>query len=82
MKTKAQKWGNSLAVRVPSHIARLAGVRADDPLEAEVVQGKIVLTPMTGRPMHFDLDDLVRKIEPRNRYSETDFGAPRGREVW
>jgi len=32
--------------------------------------------------MHFDLDDLVRKIEPRNRYSETDFGAPGGREVW
>lgn len=82
MKTKAQKWGNSLAVRVPSHIAREAGVSPEDELDAEVVQGKIVLTPARGKPARYNLADLVRKINPKNRYRETDFGKPRGREVW
>jgi antitoxin MazE len=82
MKTKAQKWGNSLAVRVPRDIAREAGVNADDALEVEVVGGKIVLTPARKAPARYDLGALVKKINPRNRYRETDFGKPQGREVW
>jgi antitoxin MazE len=82
MKTKAQKWGNSLALRLPSHIAREAGVQPEDELDAKVVQGKIVLTPARGKPPSYNLADLVRKINPKNRYRETGFGKPRGREVW
>lgn len=82
MRVKAQKWGNSLAVRVPSHVARLAGLQVNDSLEAEVVQGKIVLTPAKSQPMRFELAELVSNIQPGNRYRETDFGVPRGHEVW
>jgi antitoxin MazE len=83
MKTKAQKWGNSLAVRVPRDIAREAGVHPDDTLEVEVVKGRIMLTPATrAAPARYDLGALVKKINSRNRYRETDFGKPRGREVW
>lgn len=32
MKTKAQKWGNSLAARVPTGVAKQAGVNVDDSL--------------------------------------------------
>ena len=83
MKTKAQKWGNSLAVRVPRDIAREAGVHADDTLDVEIARGKIVLTP-TARPgpTRYDLGSLVKKISSRNRYRETDFGKPQGNEVW
>ena len=82
MKTKAQKWGNSLAVRVPRGIAQEAGLHPDDALEVKVVQGKIVLTPAAAAAKRYDLGALVKKISPRNRYRETDFGKPRGREVW
>lgn len=83
MKTKAQKWGNSLAVRVPRGVAEKAGLNPDDALEVEVVRGKIVFTPAAKdkRPK-YRLADLVRKITSKNRYKEADFGAPVGREVW
>ncbi len=83
MKTRAQKWGNSLAVRVPREIARAAGVHPDDTLEVAVVKGKIVLTPtIQSGPARYDLGALVKKINSRNRYREIDFGRPQGREVW
>ena len=83
MKTKAQKWGNSLAVRIPRGVAERAGLKAEDLLEVDVVRGKIVFMP--ARPnerQKYRLDDLVRKISVKNRYKETDFGTPVGREVW
>jgi antitoxin MazE len=82
MKTKAQKWGNSLAVRVPRGIAEEADIKPEDALEIEVVQGKIVLTPAKTKPVRYKLDELVKKISPKNRYRETDFGKRVGREVW
>ena len=83
MKTRAQKWGNSLAVRVPSDVAQEIGLHPDDVLEIEVVKGKIVLTPASRRtPARYDLGALVKRINPRNRYREIDFGKPQGRENW
>lgn len=82
MKTKAQKWGNSLAVRVPRGIAEEAGLKPDDALEVEVVRGKIVLTPAKSEPTRYNLEKLVKKINPKNRYCEIDFGRRRGREIW
>jgi antitoxin MazE len=83
MKTKAQKWGNSLAVRVPRGVAQAAGLKADDALDVEVVKGKIVLTPSHPKARRkYRLEELVRGISARNRYKETEFGAPVGREAW
>ncbi len=83
MKTKAQKWGNSLAVRVPRDVAQEVGLHPEDALEVEVVKGKIVLTPTNRRaPTRYNLGALVKKISPRNRYREITFGKPEGREVW
>jgi antitoxin MazE len=79
VKTKVQKWGNSLAVRVPHNIAQKAGVHVDDALE--VVRGKIVLTPAKKKtPANYDFGAMVKKISPRNRYRESAFGKPQGRE--
>ena len=82
MRTKAQKWGNSLAVRVPRAIAEQAGIQPEDSLEMEVVRGKIVLTPTADVQERYSLASLVAKIKPRSRYREEDFGGPQGREVW
>ncbi len=36
MKTRAQKWGNSLAVRVPKSVATQIGLKVQDDLDIEV----------------------------------------------
>lgn len=80
MKTTAQKWGNSLAIRVPKSVAVQVGLKAKDDLEIEVQEGNVVLTPHVRRV--YRLEDLVKRITPMNLHHEIDSGAPIGREVW
>lgn len=78
MKARVQKWGNSLAVRIPKPVALEVGLRAETDVEMTVQQGSLVLAP-TRR--EYTLKELVRDITPENRHEETDFGPPIGREV-
>ncbi len=80
MKTTAQKWGNSLAVRVPKSVATQVGLKEKDSFEIEVQDGNVVLKPHVRRT--YRLDDLVKGITPQNRHSEVDTGDPLGREIW
>ena len=79
MKTTAQKWGNSLAIRVPRSVAEQAGLRIKDSLEIEVQEGALVLKPLLRRV--YRLEDLVRRITPRNVHEAIDFGGQAGREA-
>lgn len=79
MKAKAQKWGNSLAVRIPKSIADQAGVREEDELEIEVVARVIRLKP---RRPEVTLENLLKGITRKNLHREADFGRPEGSEVW
>ena len=46
MKTHVAKWGNSLAVRIPAECVRAMGLKAGDPIEAEVTPaGELRLLP-------------------------------------
>ena len=46
VRLQVAKWGNSLAVRLPSEYARKAGLREGDSVEAEVTSsGEITLVP-------------------------------------
>lgn len=78
MKTKAQKWGNSLAVRVPKGIVEQSGIREGDALSIEVADESIVLMPQR---RGYRLESLLKDIRKGNLHDEADFGAPRGREM-
>lgn len=80
MKTKAQKWGNSLAVRLPRPVAQQAGIKPDDSLEVQVSKGRVVLTPAA--TPEYRLSDLLKKVTKKNIHRETDWGKPRGKEIW
>lgn len=80
MKTKAQKWGNSLAVRLPRPVAQQAGIKPDDSLEIQVSKGRVVLTPAA--TPEYRLGDLLKKVTKKNIHRETDWGKPRGKEIW
>jgi len=80
MKTTAQKWGNSLAIRVPKSVALQVGLKEDDDLEIEVQDGDVVLKPHVRRV--YRLEDLVNQITRKNVHGEIDTGIPVGRETW
>jgi antitoxin MazE len=74
------KWGNSLAVRIPLAIAKQANLDEGDSVKMALDRdGAIVLRPARRK---YDLSDLVARITPKNRHSETDWGRPEGGESW
>ena len=79
MRAKAQRWGNSLAVRIPKAIADQAGVREKDEFDIEVVANVIRMKP---RSRDTSLEQLIAAITPENLHGEEDFGRPQGRESW
>ena len=79
MKTHIQKWGNSLALRIPKSFAVEARLRQDEPVDLSLVEGKLVVTPVERA---IQLDDLLASIAPENLHGEVDSGPAMGREVW
>jgi antitoxin MazE len=78
MKVHMVKWGNSLAVRIPKPVAAEARLKEGDPLEIEVVEGRVELRRARRMPT---LAKLVSQITPENRYAEIATGAEVGKEV-
>ena len=80
MHVRVQKWGNSLAVRIPKPLAEDAEVREGTVLNLAVSEGRVVATPVQKK--QFSLKQLLAKVTKRNLHAEVDFGSPVGRETW
>ncbi|NJN83260.1 MAG: AbrB/MazE/SpoVT family DNA-binding domain-containing protein [Caldilineaceae bacterium] len=80
MQTKVQKWGNSLALRIPKAYALAAGLQEDAPIDLVLENGKLTITPVV--PAGYSLDKLLAQITDDNVHDEIDTGAPQGVEVW
>ena len=80
MKTRIQKWGHSLAVRIPKSFAIEAGLDQDAVVDIALLDGKLVLTPLA--PLSFTLDDLLAAVTNDNLHHEQDTGSAVGNEVW
>jgi len=78
MTTTVQKWGNSLALRIPSAVARQICVVDGDSVELKVGSG--VLTIRAARP-RYSLKNLVSKMAPANRHDEVKWGQSVGQEI-
>ncbi len=79
MRVQIQKWGNSLAVRVPKAIVEDARLAVGDTLEIDVdKQGVVRLQRMSKVP---SLAQLVAGITPENRYAEISWGRETEREA-
>jgi antitoxin MazE len=80
MKARVQKWGNSLALRIPKSFANEAGLSEDSPVELSIVKGKMVVAPATKEPL--TLDQLLKRVTDDNIHGEVSTGRARGREAW
>jgi antitoxin MazE len=79
VRAKAQRWGNSLAVRIPKAFAQELGLMAESSLDMHVVDGVLVIAPASGA---LTLDELLEGVTPDNLHGEIDSGPPQGTEVW
>ena len=73
------KWGNSLAFRIPSAIAKQLGIEEGAELELRVEGNRMVVERADALP-EFSRDDLVRALR-KSKGALIDFGHPRGNEV-
>jgi antitoxin MazE len=80
MDTTVQKWGNSLALRIPRSVAKDIRLYQGSVVDITLVSGKIVVKPR--RQRHYALAQLLRGVTKRNRHAELDWGGRVGQEVW
>ena len=80
MITKVQKWGNSLAVRIPRSVAEDTQLKLGEAVNMATHDGRIVIA--TVRQQKFKLNDLLKGVTSRNRHEEVATGNAVGREVW
>jgi antitoxin MazE len=80
MRAKIQKWGNSLALRIPKAVAEIAGFSEGHEVELVVEEGRVVVKPV--RKRRYTLDELVAGITEENRHEEIDTGPSVGNEAW
>jgi antitoxin MazE len=80
METKIQKWGNSLAVRIPALFVKEAQLAYGTAVRLSVDDGKIVIDPHV--EPQYKLEDLLKGVTRRNLHAEVATGDAVGREVW
>ncbi len=82
MTTKIQKWGNSLAVRLPKALVENSVFFQDTPVEIELSADGIIIRPSKKEST---LAVLLSKVTPENIQGEVDWGVSVGWEklpVW
>ena len=75
MKNRVQKWGNSLAVRIPRSFAEEMGWSENAPVEISLEEGALIVK--TDRRRSWDLESLLGGVTSENVHSawEEEEGA-------
>lgn len=80
MLTKVQKWGNSLALRIPKSFALDARLENDSVVDVSLVDNQIIIKPVAA-PV-WTLEQLLAGVNDNNLHHETDTGNAAGNEIW
>jgi antitoxin MazE len=80
MRTRVQKWGNSLALRIPKPFATEIGLQRNSPVEMSLVDGRLVIAPVV-EPA-FTLEGLLAQVSEDNLHGEIETGPAVGKEAW
>jgi Growth regulator len=75
--SKATRWGNSLAIRIPASIANEVKITDGTEVKLEVRDGIIEVSRKK-----YVLSELVAQITEKNKHKEVDWGIPVGSEIW
>jgi antitoxin MazE len=73
MKTRVQKWGNSLAVRIPKSYAEDLGLTDNAPAEMSLEEGAVVIRP--DKDGSWDLESLLAGVTDENIHPPWETGS-------
>jgi antitoxin MazE len=79
MVTSVQRWGNSLAIRIPKAFAAQAQLSENTDVDISLEGDRIVVTPARRT---WSLRELVADITPANTHGEILWGERTGKESW
>jgi antitoxin MazE len=80
MRARVQRWGNSLALRIPHAFGRELNLRAESTVDMTVESGRLILVPIDSNVP--TLSELLEQITDENLHTEVGTGQPVGNEAW
>lgn len=77
--TTVQRWGNSLAVRIPNQFAKGLAIQNGSEIELELLEDELIMRPIKNKPT---LDNLLAHTKGKsNPHLDYDLGLPKGKEL-
>ena len=80
METRVQRWGNSLALRIPKPLADEIGLKDNSPAQLSLHDRQLVVVPLL-KPA-FNLEALLAQVTDSNRHAEVLTDPAVGGEAW
>lgn len=80
MRVKVQKWGNSIALRIPKSFALETSLKNGSTVNLLLDNGKLIIEPVT--PETYNLEELLSEVNESNIHKEYSDGKPLGKELW
>lgn len=78
VETRVRKWGNSLALCIPTHLANQVGLDVNSAVSISLRGKGLVIAPVP--PPQLKLDDLLAQVTEHNLHGEVNTGPATGRE--
>ena len=79
MVSKTQKWGNSLAIRIPKAFADEMKLAENTSVRMMLKDGELVIAAIEDSV--WKLDDLLAAVTDGNRHAGWETGDPAGKEI-
>jgi antitoxin MazE len=76
---RVQRWGNSLAVRIPKPFALEIGLEQNTLVTVSISEGKLLLEPIV--EPKYTLEQLLAEVTEDNLHHEVNIGEAVGNEV-
>lgn len=80
MQTRVQRWGNSLALRIPKALADEVGLKDNSPVQLSLHERQLVIVPLLQPTL--SLEALLAQVTDNNRHTEAPTGPAVGGEAW
>ncbi len=73
MESRLRKWGNSLGLRIPMHIAKQLQLHPGSAVKIKIEEDRIII-----QLPKYDLDTMLKGITSKNRHHQMLEDDPRG----
>ena len=80
MKVQIQKWGNSLALRIPSAFAKETHIENNTVVDLKLENNHLVISPIDELE-DYSLSSMLSEINDDNLHETIDFGKSVGEEL-